>query len=51
MSLLKRDKNIFKSYLNMEESEVLISTMSTMLRENLFLRNKILAATKKVLLY
>ena len=44
MSLLKRDKNIFKTYLNMEESEVLISTMSTMLRENLFLRNKILAA-------
>ena len=43
-SLLKRDKNIFKTYLNMEESEVLISTMSTMLRENLFLRNKILAA-------
>ena len=43
-SLLKRDKNIFKTYLNMEESEVLISTMSTMLRENLSLRNKILAA-------
>ena len=43
-SLLKRDKNIFKTYLHMEESEVLISTMSTMLRENLSLRNKILAA-------
>ena len=43
-SLLKRDRNIYKTYLNVEESEVLISTMSTMLRENLFLRNKILAA-------
>ena len=42
--LLKRDNVKYKTYLKMEESEVLVSTMSTMLRENLFLRNKILAA-------
>lgn len=42
-SLVKRDKNVYKTYLNMEESEVLVSTMSTMLRENLYLRNKILS--------
>ena len=42
--LLKRDNIKYKTYLKMEESEVLVSTMSTMLKENLFLRNKILAA-------
>lgn len=42
--LLKRKKTGFYTYKIMEESEVLISTMSLMLRENLLLRNKILAA-------
>jgi surface carbohydrate biosynthesis protein len=37
-------KNKFNTYKIMEESEVLISSMSLMLRENLLLRNKILAA-------
>lgn len=41
--LVKRDKNEFSTYLKMEESEVLICTMSTLLRENLNLRNKIFA--------
>lgn len=42
--LIKKNKKKFNSYLLMEESDVLISTMSTMLRENLLLRNKIFAA-------
>ena len=41
--LLKRGNNKFETYLNMEKSEILISSMSTMLRENLYLRNKIFA--------
>lgn len=42
-ALVKRDKNQFSTYLRMEESDVLICTMSTLLRENLNLRNKIFA--------
>lgn len=42
-ALVKRNKNQFSTYLRMEESDVLISTMSTLLRENLNLRNKIFA--------
>lgn len=37
-------KNKFNTYKIMEESEVLVSSMSLMLRENILLRNKILAA-------
>ena len=43
-NLKKRDKNEFSTYLTMEQSDVTVSTMSTMLRENLYLRNKIFAA-------
>lgn len=42
--LFKRNKKKYQSYLLMDQSEVVISTMSTMLRENLVLKNKILAA-------
>lgn len=43
-NLVKRENKKFHTYLLMEESDVLISTMSTMLRENLLLKNKVFAA-------
>ena len=43
-SLFFYNKNKFNTYKIMEESEVLVSSMSLMLRENILLRNKILAA-------
>ncbi len=52
-NLIKRNiKDRFQTYKNMEESEITIGTMSTLLRENLFLKNKIFACnTSKINIY
>lgn len=42
-NFVKRNSNKFQTYKLMEESEICISTMSTMLRENIYLGNKIFA--------
>ena len=51
-NLINRSKDRFQTYKIMEESEITVGTMSTLLRENLFLRNKIFACnTSKMNIY
>ena len=51
-NLIDRSKDRFQTYKIMEESEITVGTMSTLLRENLFLRNKIFACnTSKINIY
>ncbi len=42
-NLTKRSRDKFQTYKNMDQSEIVIGTMSTLLRENLVLKNKVFA--------